>query len=510
MSPTASASPIRLVVLLALAALVSACATAPSKRGLLAEREVIAANMMRDITTLASDEFGGRQPGTEGERLTLEYLARRYTEVGLVSGTNDPANPWRAPVELVHSRPQSSKVALGGVVLADDEAFAFAGARRVLVEGADVVFVGRALTLPPADAIKGKVAVLLGEPGKSPARRAQLFELEPAAIITVVDEQSEIAGVRRAYGSDRIQRVSEGNRDLSAFVTDAAMARAIGTNVWATLREAAQDDTFAARALKLKASLESVSERSEFSSYNLIGRLPGTMPDAGAVLLLAHWDHLGTCGDDEAADLICNGAIDNASGVAMMLELARRMAASGPHDRDIYVLATSAEEAGLLGARAFIADPPVPLASIVAAFNFDTVAVAPAGSPLGFVGEGRTALDPLVLEALKETGRDLGNRDFAESFVQRQDGWALLEQGVPALFLSSAFGSQIVLGPYLENNYHQPSDELGRIELGGAIDDLLLHETLIKRIASAIGYSPPPVRVQGPVQAPAPVETGPQ
>ncbi len=465
---------------------------------------------MRDITALASDEFGGRQPGTDGERLTLEYLARRYTEIGLESGTNDPVNPWRAPVALVHSQPLESRVSFGKTLLADDEAFGFAGARRVLVEDADVVFVGRALTAPPMEVIKGKVAVLLGEAGKSPARRAKLFEREPAAIITVVDDPAEIAAVRAAFGRETIESVSDANRHLSAFVTDAALARAIGADRWAELQEAARDDAFEPRALDLKASLEAVSDRREFTSHNLIGRLPGALPDAGAVLLLAHWDHLGTCdgnGDDAPqADTVCNGAIDNASGVAVMLELARRLAATGPHDRDIYVLATSAEESGLLGIQAFIADPPVPLAAIVAAFNFDTVAVAPAGSPLGFVGEGRTSLDPLVLEALKATGRDLGNREFAESFVQRQDGWALLEKGVPTLFLSSAFGSQIVLGPYLESHYHRPSDDLTQIELGGAIDDLLLHETLVRQVASAAAYTPPP----SPAETTAIVETAPQ
>ncbi len=462
---------------------------------------------MRDISTLASDEFGGRQPGTDGERLTLEYLARRFTEVGLVSGTNDPVNPWRAPVPLAHSRPVESRVELAGKALRPDEAFAFADARRVLVEDAETVFVGRALKMPSPELIRGKVAVLLADPGKSPARRAQLFKLEAAAVITVVDKPGAIADLRRTIDRDRIQRITEVTREISAFVTDAALARAIGEDAWAFLRDAAQDDEFEPRALKVTASLEALSERSEFNSYNLIGRLPGTMPDAGAVLLLAHWDHLGKCGEEgialidaspasqSAGDLICNGAIDNASGVAVMLELARRLAATGPYDRDIYVLATSAEEAGLLGARAFVADPPVPLASIVAAFNFDTVAVAPAGSPLGFVGEGRTALDSLVLQALKETGRDLGNREFADSFVQRQDGWVLLENGVPAVFLSSAFGSQIVIGPYLERQYHQPSDDLARIELGGAIDDLLLHETLIKRIASIATYTPPELAV---------------
>ncbi|MEO0872193.1 MAG: M20/M25/M40 family metallo-hydrolase, partial [Pseudomonadota bacterium] len=146
----------------------------------------------------------------------------------------------------------------------------------------------------------------------------------------------------------------------------------------------------------------------------MIGRLAGTKPDAksdtGAVLLMAHWDHLGLCGPEGAEDRICNGAIDNASGIAVMLELARRLAEAGPYENDIYVLATSAEESGLLGAQAFAANPPLPLESIIAAFNFDSVALAKAGAPVGFIGEGRTSLDPLVLQVMAEAERDLGNR----------------------------------------------------------------------------------------------------
>ena len=80
---------------------------------------------------------------------------------------------------------------------------------------------------------------------------------------------------------------------------------------------------------------------------------------------------------------------------------------------------------------------------------------------------------------------------LADQFVRRQDGWALLQEGVPTAFLSTSFGSQIVLGPYLASDYHGPGDEIGAIELGGAIDDLLLHEELVRRFANTATYSPP-------------------
>ena len=100
------------------------------------------------------------------------------------------------------------------------------------------------------------------------------------------------------------------------------------------------------------------------------------------------------------------------------------------------------------------------------------------------MGEGRTRLDGVVLDLLAERGRQTGAPDFAKSFLRRQDGWALLEKGVPAVLLSSAFSSRDVLGPYLTSDYHRPSDEAGDLELGGAIEDLLLHEELVRRLAN--------------------------
>jgi len=180
-----------------------------------------------------------------------------------------------------------------------------------------------------------------------------------------------------------------------------------------------------------------------------------------------------------------------------MLELARLLAASGPHDRDIYVLATSAEEAGLLGARAFVANPPMPLDTIVAAFNFDSVAIAPAGGKVGFVGEGQTPLDAIVTQVVSESEREFGDKGYANSFLKRQDGWVLLERGVPSVMITSAFASEIVLGPYLASNYHSPSDEVDAVELGGAIEDLLLHAELVRRIADTSLYPAPSSRTGG-------------
>jgi len=173
-----------------------------------------------------------------------------------------------------------------------------------------------------------------------------------------------------------------------------------------------------------------------------------------------------------------------------MLELARRLKAGGPLGRDIYVLATTAEEGGLLGARAFAKAAPLPLGSIIAAFNFDMVAIATEASPVGFIGRGQTLLDQVILDYLARSGRELGEQDLADSFIQRHDGWALQQNGVPAVLLSSSYGSRAILRPFLDSRYHRPSDDTAQIELGGAIDDLLLHEGLIRLLADPARYQP--------------------
>lgn len=420
--------------------LLAACARAPVENLPPVERDEIAARLRADIAVLASDAFAGRKPGTPGEERTLAFLEQRMGEIGLVSGTNDPGSYWRAPVDLVTSRPQSSRITLGSlrraVTLDQAEAVAFTPRRRALAiggprTGAPVVFAGPVPERVPPEFVAGAVVVILAQPGISPAQRDVLFGQRATAVITVVADETDIAQARTGYGRERVQLASEEADTLSAFVTDAAFARTLGTARWEALKARSGEVGFAGEELDLPVTIEAASERREFASYNLIGMIPGRQPDAGAVLLMGHWDHLGECGPAAAVDQICNGAVDNASGIAAMLELARRLKNGSPLDRDIYVLATSAEEAGLLGAKAFVNNPPMPLPGIVAAFNFDTVAVAPAGAPLGFVGQGRTRIDPLVAAALERSGRVLGDPAFAESFLQRQDGWRCWNRACP-------------------------------------------------------------------------------
>lgn len=479
-------------LLAGLALLAGACSSTGGLRDSKADFASIESNMRGHIARLASEEFGGRRPGTDGEALTLNYIEGELKRAGYVSGTNDPGNFWRAPVPLVRTMPVSSRIEIrvgrNRTVLPAAQAAAFTRGRRGLIEGGEILFVGRQSASVGDEEIRGRIALMLSEPGQSPARRETLFGKGAAAIITVVDDEPSIDQIRGFYGNEKLAIVSEDQNHLTGFVTQSAIAAVLGAERWQRLIASADAADFAPVVVAATGTIEAVSDRRLITSHNLIGRLPGTKPGSGAILLLAHWDHFGQCGEEGEADRLCNGAVDNASGVALMLELARRLSAKGPHDRDIYVLATSAEEWGLLGAKAFVDSPPMPLDSVVAAFNFDTVALAVRGAPVGFVGEGKTPLDAIILDAIARARREVGDRELADQFIQRQDGWVLLQKGVPAVVLSSALGSKAVVDPYIATRYHRASDDIDGIELGGAVDDLLLHEELIRRLASTKHY----------------------
>jgi aminopeptidase YwaD len=492
---------LRLLLLLLLGLALGACARVGPGTVSLAERDAIAARMMQDITTLASDDFGGRKPGTIGEARTLAYLTGRMQEAGLVSGTNDPGSAWRAPVNLVSTQPQNSRVAFRigrrDVAAAAGAAVAFTPRRRELAQGGpdtgvNVLFAGTRPDQLTDDEVAGAIIILPDPDGTARTMRESLFARRAGAVLSVVADEAVLTRISGVYENERVRLASDETNTLIAFITEPALADALGSDKWQALLNQAQASDFTSVTLDIGVTIEATSQRREFVSHNLLGMIPGAKPDSGAVLLLAHWDHLGECGPLDAADRICNGAVDNASGVAALLELARRLASGPALDRDIYALATTAEETGLLGARAFAAAPPIALDRFVAAFNFDTVAVVPAGSPVGIVGRGRAAFEPLVLEQLARTRRTLGNPAFGESFLQRQDGWALLQQGLPTVLISSAFASREGLGPYLDQQYHSPVDRAENIELGGAIDDLLLHEAVIRKVADTALYPADP------------------
>ncbi len=498
-APLLALRPSLLAALLA-SLMLAACANAPVARVSPVDRDEVAARMRADVENLASDERAGRRPGTAGARATFPWIEKRMIEIGLVSGTDDPGSSWRVPVDLLATEAETSQLTLGQgrarVVVPESDAAVFTPRRRALAiggpgTGAPVVFVGYGDGSVLGEALAGAVAVMLADPGRDTARREALFAQNVTAVLTVVPDRDALEAVRRREERLKLILASDEQDHLAAFITDKAFAEVIGARRWQRLHADAEAGaaSFDPFELNLAVSIDAASDRREFQSQNILGRLPGTDPDAGAVLMLAHWDHLGECGAPSDIDRICNGAVDNASGVAMLLELARRLKQGPPLARDVYFLATSAEEAGLLGVRAFVRAPPIPLDQFVAAFNLDMMALAPAGSPVGLIGRGRDpALDAVITAAVAKSGRSMGDQALADSFLPRQDGWVLLQAGVPTVLMSSTYGSRDLLDPFLATRYHQTSDEAAGVEYGGAVDDLLLHEAVIRQVADPARY----------------------
>ena len=165
------------------------------------------------ISVLASDEFAGRRPGTIGETKTLDYMRSVLEPAGFVSGTNDPANPWNAPVLLANIKGESAlaQFKIGRrVIPVDPEAIAAATeARRALMEDADTLFVGYADGDVDEAVVSERVVIMLSDPGKSPARRAALQEKGPVAVVTVVESAESTAQIRQFQMRDRLALASQ-------------------------------------------------------------------------------------------------------------------------------------------------------------------------------------------------------------------------------------------------------------------------------------------------------------
>ena len=228
-----------------------------------------------------------------------------------------------------------------------------------------------------------------------------------------------------------------------------------------------------------------MDKRGPFTAYNVVGKVPGSNPDGRSVLVMAHWDHLGLCMPEGSPDRICNGAVDNASGIAALIAVAEQVVKM-KLDRDVWFVATGAEEWGLLGAYAFADRPPLPLGSIVAGFNLDTIAIAPPGAPVAVVAPKGSPLVTMVRDAARTLGRPWDGDDEAASFLQRQDGWALSRRGAPVIMAGGSFSDMSLLKAFIDGPYHTADDELRPdSELGGAVDDANLHVELVRRAASS-------------------------
>ena len=472
--------------------------------------EISEEDLRGHIAVLASDAFGGRKPGTEGENKTVNYLATQWSKASVQPAGRDGG--WYEPVQLVERSPMDFVATFtveraGGskVQKLDEDDLAVRG-RMDSTELVSVPLVYAGYGNEPAAElqalVRGKVALL---PITRPAmrddlpayrdRKRQILEAGAAGILAIVD------GDRRWLRMERVfQRTTttldgmhhhaaiEGmiKRDrLRKMLKQAGMPKEQLAS-WQADREFRPVD------LPLRLDLVAQTDIRKYVSHNVIGKIAGSRPSAGAIMFLGHWDHFGQCRKPEpmvpAKDLICNGAIDNASGLALLIETAKHLSGAAL-ERDIYFLATTAEEKGLLGTYAFAENPPFRLDRLVAAFNVDSVALTEEGSKVAVIGYGETGLEDDLQKVAASESRVIDQSANPNNFLRRQDGYVLLKRGIPAFLISSAFADQDRLNAFIDGRYHDVHDELDEgLLLGGATDDANFHVALGRYFGSTVTY----------------------
>jgi hypothetical protein len=474
-----------------------------------ADPPITPAEMMRHIERLASDGFQGRAPGTEGERLTTQYIVEQMQARGLEPAGE--AGGWFQAVALAERQLGASTtrwVARGNAVeIAANELVLMGRDASERVADAPVIFAGHGVRLPErgidqlaGSDVRGAVVLILAQGPRiegfpSLAERTRtLAEAGAAAVIAVIGADIPWPAVAATFarGTTRLDSTPL-PQVVGAIPIGAAqrLVEAAGGDMTRLLNDQ-PGSSFRAVALPIRASLDVNTEVRRYRTNNVVGRLRGSGSTNESLLYLAHWDHFGTCRPEGEADRICNGAVDNASGIAMMLEVAGRLARQPRPPRDILFLATTAEEVGLLGAEYFAQHPVVPAQSIVAAINMDTVAIHPAGEPVAVIGRGTPALDRVIDETVRAMNRTLDADDEAEAFVQRQDGYELAQVGIPTVMVGGSFSNMQYLNAFLGGNYHGPADQPGGdFPLEGATEDANLMVALGRRLADPDVYRRP-------------------
>ena len=481
------------------------------------------ADFAEHVKTLASDAFEGRGPGTAGEDKTVEYIRAQMQRIGLQPGNGDS---YFQTVPMVETR-ADERTAMDISVKGKAHTLAFgtdmvigtrSGKPEVKVEASDLVFVGYGVDAPEQDwndyagiDVKGKTVVMLvNDPGFH-AHDESLFEGKRMTYYgrwTYKFEEAARKGAAAAliihdtagasYDWDVVKGSWSGAQyDLPA--TDDPAPRlpmqgwitgAQATSLFADagldldqLRAAANKRGFKAVALPAKMSVDLKSSSVEKQSRNVVGLLPGTEKPDEAVVYMGHWDHLGKHAD-EPGDNIYNGAVDNATGVAGVIEIAEKFARTEPKPkRSVLFLAVTLEESGLLGSQYYVAHPLVPLDKTVAVINLDAMGVAGKTRDMTVVGMGSSELEDLLKPIAEKQGRTLHSESRPESGGYfRSDHFNFAKAGVPALYVDA--GDDLIDGgkaageaaarDYNEHRYHKPGDEFdaGSWKLDGTMDEL--------------------------------------
>ena len=492
---------------------------------------VSAERLMEHIKILSSDEFGGRAPGSEGEEKTVSYLTEKFKQIGLTPGNPDGTYVQNVPLVGVMAtedshlflieRRKTEELAPGlGYV-----AWTKRVVEDVAAEG-DLVFVGYGVVAPEYGwddykdvDVRGKVLVMLvndppaegkfgGEAMTYYGRWTYKYEIasQKGAAGAFIVHETIPAGypwevVTGSWAGEQFDLVTEDKNQgrvavegwFSLDATRALFERA-GLDFTAEIEKAKSAD-FRPVPLGVRVRADIRNRLRTVESKNVVARLEGTEAADEVALFLAHWDHLGTREGVEGDDVF-NGAYDNATGTAGLIELARAFSTLDPKPRrSVVFLAVTAEEQGLLGSRFYAQNPLYPVAKTVAAINMDGANVWGRSRDVTVVGMGQSTLDDLARRLAAEQERVVvPDTEPQKGFYYRSDHFELAKVGIPSFyadpgvdFLGKPEGwGQRERERYVAEDYHKPSDEVKEWwDLSGMVEDLELFFAMGRHLATS-------------------------
>ena len=492
-------------------------------------------NLHKHTKILSSDEFGGREPGTAGGELTKRYIENEFKSYGLKPVKDE----YLLEVPLSKMEVDLSESYLSIEInsktrnLRPGKETVFWSKRveeKININDSDLIFMGYGIIAPEYEwndyegvDVRGKtLVILINDPGfatqdpnlfngnamtyygrwvykfEEAARQGAealiiIHDTEPAAYPWQVVETSwsgaQIDLKREDLGANRIKVESWITYDVASELFEKS-----GLNLEEQKKNALKNDfkPVPMEGLKLNAQLRNQINFS--SSHNVAAVKQGTVRPDEYIIFIAHWDHLGIKeGHSPINDQIYNGAVDNATGVAGILELANYFSTEET-DRSLMFLAVTAEESGLLGSEYFAEYPPIQLSNIVAGYNFDGVLPVGKTNDVIVVGYGASDLEDILKEELDKVGKYITPDPFPEKgFFYRSDHISFAKKGVPMLYADGGIdktdgdieaGEKLSID-YTKYHYHQPSDEYDDSwDLSGFQEHLVITSKMAKKLAN--------------------------
>lgn len=489
--------------------------------------------LKKHIAVLASDDFMGRMPFTEGETKTVAYLQEQFKQMGLEPGNGDSYTQEVPMANILATAAPSMQVksakgtfnlkAFDDYIIWTDKTDS-----SISLNVAELIFAGYGVVAPEYNwndyaglNVKGKVVlVMVNDPGfwvgdttlfKGKAMTYYgrwTYKFEEAArqgakacliIHNTAAASYPFSVQQNSFNTTRLKLDNRGknipNCDMIGWMPEKISHQLFAAAGYdSSLLVKANQPGFKAMSLGLQLSTTMKVKASFNKSSNVVAKITGTKRPDEVIIYTAHWDHLGVGRPDQSGDSIYNGALDNASGTAGLLEMARAFKnMKAKPERTIVFLAVTAEEQGLLGSAYYAENPIYPVDKTVANINMDGLNRFGKTKDMVVVGQGQSELEDYLKEAIEKTGGYLSFDTHTEAgHYYRSDHFNFAKVGIPALFANSGvdvIGKGKEYGEALENeytrkNYHQPSDNYdAKTWTGdGAINELKLLFTIGRRM----------------------------